>query len=403
MKLFKGKAYWPSTYEAKPFGPQKGELSCDVLVVGGGMSGMLSAYVLAKAGYKVVVLEKDRIAEGSSSLNTGLIQYMSDAILSDLIKSYGRDIAASFYHESLKALDLIEELAADVPERAHFRRNGSLYLAMAEGEIQDLQTEVHEQNLLNIPAQFLSQERLSQDYGINAHGAILSRRDVEVNPYRLVASLAEVASDAHGLIVSEETQVKEDNLDLESKTFQNEHLKVDFDKLVLATGYDFLPHIKKLIPEARLISTFATITKPLQGARPAKDLMVWESAESYLYFRSAPDGRLIIGGADEKDEALSEDKAWRVADRLIEKVQRYLTEPLDLKAEFAYEAIFGESDDLLPYLGPHPDYPEVFIIHGVGGNGTVYSAMAANQMLDFMQGSLKSELSYLWPGPKRLK
>lgn len=77
MELFKGRRYWPTVTKTIRYGPASGHIQADHVVIGGGMSGMLAAYHLAQAGYSVVLLEQKRIAQGSTSLNTGLIQYMS--------------------------------------------------------------------------------------------------------------------------------------------------------------------------------------------------------------------------------------------------------------------------------------------------------------------------------------
>ena len=97
MKLHKGNLFWPANTENisleihNNFEPNK-----DVLVVGSGMSGALSAYELSKAGYKVTMIEENRIASGSSSANTGLIQYMSDQGVKKFAEQIGKEAAIRF-------------------------------------------------------------------------------------------------------------------------------------------------------------------------------------------------------------------------------------------------------------------------------------------------------------------
>lgn len=79
MKLHTGNLYWPANTEPISLKIDNNiREKSDVLVVGSGMSGALASYELSKNGYKVTLIEQNRIASGSTSANTGLIQYMSD-------------------------------------------------------------------------------------------------------------------------------------------------------------------------------------------------------------------------------------------------------------------------------------------------------------------------------------
>ena len=66
-----------------------------------------------------------------------------------------------------------------------------------------------------------------------------------------------------------------------------------------------------------------------------------------------------------------------------------------MSAEYAYTAVFGESQDSLPYMGPSPRHKNLFLIAGVGGNGTVYSMMAARMALAWLRGKELSDYEML--------
>lgn len=79
MKLHTGNLYWPVNTEPISLNVNYNvDDNSDILVVGSGMSGALAAYELSKMGYRVTLIEQNKIASGSTSANTGLIQYMSD-------------------------------------------------------------------------------------------------------------------------------------------------------------------------------------------------------------------------------------------------------------------------------------------------------------------------------------
>ena len=74
------------------------DLEADVLIIGGGMSGTLTAYVLSKeTDRKITVIDGKDIATGSSRANTGLLQVSSDTMLSEFIETIGEEKARGFY------------------------------------------------------------------------------------------------------------------------------------------------------------------------------------------------------------------------------------------------------------------------------------------------------------------
>lgn len=402
MELYKGNRYWPTTWQTNSMSLSRTNSTCDVAIIGGGISGMLSAYVLARSGLKVTLFEQGRIGNGSTSLNTGLIQYMSDDLLIDLAERFDLKTARHFYRASFEALDLLEEIAVELPQNPQLRRNNSIYLAADASELRRLGEEALAHQAIGLPTRLIDERELADRHHLRATGALMTRRDLELNPYQFTRFMAETAMERYGLVIHEDIQVRESDIDLNRKILVHGEITCQFDRLLLATGYAPLPFVRSHLPQMKLISTFACITQPLAKSRLIpSDCMVWESARPYLYFRSAMDGRLIVGGADEENTRLSAGKAARIGQELLHQVQQRLIEPSGLIPEFTYEAIFSESGDGLPYLGPHPHHPEVFLLHGIGGNGTVYSAIGAKLALQFAQGRLDPAFRYLFPGQTR--
>jgi glycine/D-amino acid oxidase-like deaminating enzyme len=107
--------------------------------------------------------------------------------------------------------------------------------------------------------------------------------------------------------------------------------------------------------------------------------VIWESARPYVYARTTPDNRIIIGGEDVRfrnpghRDALVPSKGAT----LLEKA-RGLFPRIDMEPAYAWGGTFGETDDSLPYIGPHPECdPRVQFALGYGANGIPISAIAA--------------------------
>ena len=106
MKLYDGNTYWDQTVqEPIHFGLLAGHVETEVLIVGGGISGSLCAYVLSSHGLTVTVVEKNEIGKGSSVASTGLLQYRSDKMLCEFADAIGEENARLFYQMCLEAMN----------------------------------------------------------------------------------------------------------------------------------------------------------------------------------------------------------------------------------------------------------------------------------------------------------
>ena len=135
MDLRTGAAYWPlksgliSVYPALEH-----DETCDVAVLGAGITGALAASRLAAAGCDVVVLDGNDVAMGSTAGSTGLLQYETDTSLGQLISYIGAEQAVLSWKAGLRAVDEIEQLCGSCCD---FKRRPSLYLASARRRCQE--------------------------------------------------------------------------------------------------------------------------------------------------------------------------------------------------------------------------------------------------------------------------
>lgn len=137
MSLYSGQTYWDKTMEAdKGFFKLDTNKKTEILIVGGGMSGSLMAYVLAKSNHKVVLVEKDKIAKGSNCANTGLLQYSSEIMMSELAETIGEKDAVLFYKMCLEAMDNLTDINNTLDcETDYILRDGIYYASNEEDKV----------------------------------------------------------------------------------------------------------------------------------------------------------------------------------------------------------------------------------------------------------------------------
>jgi glycine/D-amino acid oxidase-like deaminating enzyme len=106
--------------------------------------------------------------------------------------------------------------------------------------------------------------------------------------------------------------------------------------------------------------------------------LIWQAADPYLYLRTTTEGRIIVGGEDEKfsDERKRDDLIPSKIQAIRRKLGALLPS-VDIRPEFAWAACFGASNTGLPSIGAIPGAKRCFAVLGYGGNGITFSTVAA--------------------------
>lgn len=358
------------------------DVDADVLVIGGGITGALAAWRLAGAGFDTVLLDRREIAQGSTAASTALLQYELDTPLLELRRTVGSDRADGAYRACAAAFDRLEAILEELGERAGFARRQSLYLARDGDELPDLRRECDARAGLGVGVEFLDRQSLRHQFGIERPGALLSSLGGEVDAYRLTLRLAEAAAALGARIRSgpgSEVVSLQGGAPTMARTASGHVVRAT--SAVFATGYEFAPCLPPRA--ASLVSTYAVATVPLAAPEPWPGrALIWETARPYLYLRTIPDGRVIVGGADEpfadadRRDALLESKTAQLIDSA-----RALFPSLALEADCAWAGVFAETPDGLPYIGPVPDMENVHGSLAYGGNGITFAVVAADILL----------------------
>ncbi|MFE5317491.1 NAD(P)/FAD-dependent oxidoreductase [Paenibacillus sp. NPDC056579] len=379
MDLAVGKLLWPDISPPPPVSPPLTEdTSCDVLIIGGGIAGALCAYYLAKLDIDTVIVEKRTIASGSTAANAGHLQFANDKSLTSCIHSFGEKDGVRFYQLCRQALDELESICSVLGIEAEFRRRCNLYAASEPKDVEALKQEFHTLRTYGFSVQYWEAEQIARHYSFHRPGAIFSSGDAEINPYRLTSELISVLKRS-GVRVYEHTEVVSHKTGTPPLVFTTrERRTITAARAVVASGYEALQ--VKRHPNAVMESTYAIATEPLSDF-PGwyEQSLIWETARPYLYLRTTPDRRIIAGGLDENTKIPEERDALlpSKSKRLLEEISRMFPALTGLRADYYWSAPYATTHDGLPLIGEREDLPHCYFALGYGGNGTVYSTIAA--------------------------
>ena len=371
------------------------DITCDILIVGGGITGSLIAYQFAQEGYKTVLLDKRDISTGSTSATTALLQYEIDEPLNSLIKKVGLAAAIDTYREGVNAINKLGTLVRTLEIDCDFGTKKSLFVAQTVQHRKWLEKEFEVRASSGLNVSWLSESQLMISYQIRGKGAILSADAASVDGYKLAHGLLEYAVKYHHLEIYDHTAVEKvdyDNIKNYARTEYSNTVTCQY--VIYATGYETQSMLKDKIVD--LVSTYACICEPLDSIPDhINDTLVWNTDDPYLYLRSTPDKRILIGGEDEnfKDAERRDRQIEKKEQRLMAKFKK-LIPAMDIIPDFTWAGTFGITKDALPYIGAHPDYPNSYFVLGFGGNGITFSIMGMDILSDAIAGRENKFLHY---------
>lgn len=360
------------------------DLRCDVVVVGGGITGALVGYHLAEAGISTVVLDRRDIGWGSTSASTALLQYEIDTPLVELKERFGEETAVRCYHSCRDAIYKLRDLTQKLDDPCGFSLKPSLYLAKRARDTAFLKREYMARKEADFHIDWWSARDVKRYMHFSRPCALYSHDGAQVDAFRLTHRLLEKAQADFGLRIFDRTEVSDYGVSGRQVVVKtNRDCTIRAKHIVFATGYEFEQFSdRKLV---KLHSTFALVSEPMPAGGDLwhEDCLIWEKANPYLYMRTTDDHRILVGGEDE--DFRDPDKRDAVISKKSATLQRkflHLFPHIKLEPAFCWAGTFGSTEDGLAYIGQLPEFPLVSFALGFGGNGITYSLLAAEILRD---------------------
>ena len=372
-----------------------GETTADIVVVGGGIVGIMTAWLLAKRGKNVVLLEKNTLASGETGFTTGFITRVPDTSLSTLKQRYGliflkKLMSASAYAQSmLKELILSRNIICDFFGCASFYcsySNEDAILLRDWEAIRD--ADAHVSFFGNEDAQLISS---------HMHQAICFEGEGHFHIRKFLFGLLDQPEFREHVKIFENSEVLEINVaevktEIETETgsvfIRTGTGKIKANKLVLATGkpHDSFSELHALFhPKI----TYA-ITARYKSEIQLPNHLFWDTFDPYFYYRKIDESTLIFGGADHwQNLKMPSDPGLDPYEKLVTFAMKTFGHEHDFDVLNKWSGRLFDSEDGLPFAAEHPNYAgRVFIgsCCGFGGNGIVFGTLAAITISDLVCG-----------------
>lgn len=340
------------------------------------------AHALSGIGRQVLVLDRDAPARGSTMASAALITFELDLPLHRLARRIGIPAAVAAWRHSIDAVDRLRTLVSSRRLACDWAERDSLYVAGNAYGHRALRTEAAMRQEHGIPGTYLTGAALRERFGIPRTGALFADGVAVADPVLLTSALLAAASN---LEIQAPVDVRSAATDPRGVLLETDRGRIIARSVVFCTGYALLPCLPRdglSVESTWAITTSTTHHFPEWLHRT----MVWEASDPYLYLRTTPDGRLIVGGHDESGAKRHTDRRLLPikAKRLGADAGRLLGQPA-LAPESCWSGVFGASATGLPVIGPVPGLPGCHVVAGFGGNGITHAMLAAQLLTAHLQ------------------
>jgi glycine/D-amino acid oxidase-like deaminating enzyme len=361
-------------------------IKTEVVIMGGGISGALTAHFLMLNNISCIVVDARSIGLGSTCASTSLLQYEIDTPLHKLIPMRGEKNAVRSYWLCKEAIDKLLSLGHTIGFK-NIHKKKSLYYAAYKKDKKILQQEFEVRKKHGFRVEYLEGENLYSETGVSAPAAILSADAAQTDAYLFTHHLHNY-NQRKGLEVFDRTNISRIRHNKRSVVMETDDGRIiRCKKLVYATGYEVVKYINK--PIVKLLSTYAVASESLSPSLSLwiKNLLIWNTANPYLYMRKTSDNRIIVGGRDEDFYSPAR------RDALLKRKSKDLTKDFNklfpdipFVPEFSWTGTFGATKDGLPYIGKYKELPNSYFALGFGGNGITFSLIAAEIISRVIKG-----------------
>jgi glycine/D-amino acid oxidase-like deaminating enzyme len=157
---------------------------CEAIIIGGGISGALTAFHLIKAGIECILVDGRTIGLGSTCASTSLLQYELDIPLHELKKNIGGDKAVRAYQLCSDAVDKLIHIMNEISYTGFYKRK-SLFFSTHQRQKKFIYNEYSARKIAGFEVEILSGSELLRNYNLKAAYGILSEKGATTNAYSL--------------------------------------------------------------------------------------------------------------------------------------------------------------------------------------------------------------------------
>lgn len=369
---------WRATHHLRRFAPIARTLEVDVAIVGGGVTGLTAAVLLAREGRRVAVLERDYIGNGETGNTTSHLTEAVDARYQTLIKDFGEEGARLVARSSRDAIDRIEAFVRESGQRCGFQRVPGYLYTEREKEVDWLANELDAARRAGCGVQWSD----TVDLPFRTHGAIEWENQAQVHATCYLEALLGEAT-ANQVRIHDTTRVLGVHEDKPCRV-ETDHGTIHATHVFVAAH---VPVNNRVLLHTKITAYRSYAIAAAVGAGGASGAplgLFWDTDDPYHYTRRQEiNGRdyLIVGGEDHRTGMDTD------TDACYDRLLAYAGEKFGTgEARFRWSGQIIEPVDGLPFIGLNSAEQHVYVATGYSGNGMTFGTLAGMMVSDAILG-----------------
>ena len=369
---------WIDTTPATNYPPLRGENMADVAIVGGGITGITAAYLLANAGKTVILVEKGRIAMSETGHTTAHIVDGTDADYRDLIRDHGEEGVRMSTEAIRSAIALIQSLVEDLGIDCGFKAVDGYLYTEDKAERESLKEEIELLRRAVIETEWVDEVPLP----FPTAGGLRYRNlyTFHIRQY-LLALAAEAVK--RGAVIRENSLVTDiESADKNGRCTVKTAEGSMFARHVLLATHVPINDRGTLWTKMYETRTYVVTAKIPPGR--VEDALFWDTEDPYHYTRllETESGLFLIVGGEDRDVGHGENDESR-----YEALEEYCRERFGVRAfSHRWSGQINEPADGLPFIGESSHGKNVWMSTGYSGTGMTNGTLAAMLLSDFALG-----------------
>jgi glycine/D-amino acid oxidase-like deaminating enzyme/nitrite reductase/ring-hydroxylating ferredoxin subunit len=288
-------SYWIASTPTANFSSLNEDLKCDVAIIGGGITGILCSYFLSKKGVKPVIIEADRILQGTTGHTTAKITSQHGLIYNKIKSQVGEELAKQYADANETAIKMYRNLIKEYNIQCDFTEQSAYVYTQEDYYIDKIQSEVDTASKLGIKATYLESAPLH----FPTKAAVRFDVQAQFHPRKFLLSLLNKIID-NGVKIFEQNRI----VDIEEENgytlSTNKGKKVFADKVIIASHYPFYNkhglYFSKIYPDRSYVVAIKTKEKYPGGMF----INAEEPVRSLRNQVSHNDEYILVGGENHK-------------------------------------------------------------------------------------------------------
>lgn len=331
----------------------KGDERADVVIVGGGIAGLLTAFELKEAGFDCVVVERGRICQGTTMRTTAKVTFQHGLIYSKIAEHYGLAAARKYLTANRSALKRIAAMSKHID--CDFKTTDSYIYSRNDRAALEREMRVLEK--IGYPAEFVEKA----DLPFSIAGAVKFPEQGEFHPLKFVRGFLS------GIRIFENTHVR----DIHGTTAYCSSGRVIAKKVVIASHFPMIDRVGCFY--LKMYQSRSSVIALENSTRPEGIYM--DADTNGMSFRSVGDLLLIGGGAHRTGERCRMNELTAFAEEHYPEA----------KIKYAWSAQDCITLDGLPYIGRYsPLTPDWYVLTGFNKWGITSSMVGAEVIRELM-------------------